>query len=204
MRQFYIILMATFALTACTTVVETNPPRSAVEELLISTAADRAVTQMHFDLPQGASVFVDAGNLAGLGSDGKYVIAAIDARLLHHGLRLAADRKSAQAILALRAGALSTDQKDFLIGIPQFKVPVPLSSSALTLPQIALYEDQDQEGVAKLAAVGYDAKSGAILGKTMGAARFGFAHNDKQTVLIFFSWRENDSLPKNEENPLSP
>lgn len=45
-----------------------------------------------------------------------------------------------------------------MIGIPQFNLPIPLSSAPLTFPEIALYGSQEQKGVAKIAATGYDAK----------------------------------------------
>jgi hypothetical protein len=179
------------ALSGCTTTVQTNPPRSAMEELLISTAADRAAMQLAVRIPKDSKVFVDATNFDG--TDSKYAIAAIHDSLLKQGAHLVGDKKDAQTVVEIRAGALSTDQKEFLIGIPQFNLPVPLASAPLTFPEIALYKSADQKGVAKLGIVDYDAKTGTLIASQ--EPQYGFAHNLTKTLLIFFSWRDNDVYP---------
>ena len=72
-------------------------------------------------------------------------------------------------------------------------MPIPLTSSPLTIPEIALYGDDKQTGVAKFAAVAYDAKSGALISSQ--DPQFGFSKSEKKTLLIFFTWRDNDVYP---------
>jgi hypothetical protein len=195
-----LIIAALLALTSCTTEVDTNPPRSAMEELLISTAADRAADQLAVQIPKNSKVFVDSGNFAGTDAkdmDSKYAVAAIHASLLKQGAHLVGDKKDAQTIVEVRSGALSTDQKSFLIGIPQFNIPIPLATGALTIPEIALYKDADQKGVAKFGIVSYDAKTGTLIASQN--PQYGFAHNVARTLLIFFSWRDNDVYPDDVE-----
>jgi hypothetical protein len=117
----------TLAVGACTTVRETNPPRTATEELLISTAADRAADRLSPAIPNGTKVFVDATYLDG--TDAKYATATMRDRLLKLGAHLVVDRKSADMVVELRAGSLSIDEHSFLIGIPSFAVPVPLAGT---------------------------------------------------------------------------
>ena len=48
-------------------------------------------------------------------------------------------------------------------------------------------------GVAKLAATGYDPKTGALI--TTSDPQFGFSQKTKKVVLIFFSSTTNDTVP---------
>lgn len=180
-------------LAACTTATQSNPPRTATEQLLISTAADRAAERLAYHVPKGTKVFLNASNFSGYGYDSNYAIAAITDSLLKQGLRLADDKTKADAVVEIRAGALSTDQQVTLFGIPSFQVPVPLAGG-FSFPEIALYKEQVQEGVAKFAATTYGAQDGTLLGSA--DPQFGFSHNTKNTVLVFFSWTSNDTLPK--------
>ena len=74
-HAFIALIPAMLALGACTSTRETSPQRSATEQLLISTAVDRAVEGMDLKIPQGTKVFLDAGQLEG--SDGKYASGAM-------------------------------------------------------------------------------------------------------------------------------
>ena len=103
------------------------------------------------------------------------------------------DRKKANVIIEARAGALSTDRNTYLIGIPGFNIPIPLTSGSLPFPEIALYGKDEQNGVAKLAVTSYSAKDGALVAAQ--DPQYGFAHNTKETILIFFTSAEKDFLP---------
>lgn len=186
------LLGVALALSGCTTAKESNPSRTAMEELLISTAAERAADQMKLPLPKGAAVYVDASNFEG--TDSKYAVGAVRGSLLLQGYKLVADKKDADVTVEIRAGALSTDNSSFLVGIPTFTVPMPFAATGLTMPEIALYKSQKQTGVAKLVADAYDQR-GAHRITPLQATQYGFAHNDKHTVMIFVSWTDNDADP---------
>ncbi len=185
------LLFLIVALSACTS-AETNPPRSATEQMLISTAADRAADQLVLGIPQKTPVFVDASNFEGY--DSKYAVAALHASLLKQGARLVDDKKKAKVILEVRAGALSTDKRDTLIGTPSFTIPIPFAASGVEFPQIALYKSSTQQGVAKFASAAYDAKSGSMV--QVDEPFYGLAHRTRYTVLLFFSWTENEAVPE--------
>ena len=189
-KLFIFLLLTT--LGACSTEVQTNPARTASEELLISSATDRAANKLALALPAHAKAFVDATNLDG--TDNKYAIASIRSHLLQHGVSLADDRKTADVIIEARAGALSTDRNSYIIGIPSFNVPIPLTSGTLPFPEIALYGKDEQNGVAKLAVTSYNAKDGTLIAAQ--DPQFGFAHNTKKTYLIFFTSSKADYLPE--------
>lgn len=174
-------------LAACSTIRQTDPPRTATEELLISTAAERAAAQMIAQFPPGAKVFVDATYFEGL--DTKYTISAIRDQLLKDHADLVADRASADIVVEIRSGAQSIDDDSTLIGVPAMQVPVPLTSS-LNIPEIALFKKAERVGTAKVAMTGYDQKSGAYR-FTVGPD-FGYSHQTKWTVLFLFSWSSED------------
>src|SRR5262249_56835773 len=109
---------------------ETEPARTATEQLMISTAVDRAVDRLNLKIPAGTKLWVDAANFDGY--DQKYAVGAIRDRLLREGAGLVADRGQADAVVEIRAGALSTDSDDLLIGLPSMVLPIPLAGPAKT------------------------------------------------------------------------
>jgi hypothetical protein len=193
-RRSALALAASLALAGCTTERETSPEHTAHEQLLVSTAADRAGGNINLGIPVGARVFVQPINLQT--ADGKYAVAVIKDQLLRQGARMADDKKDADTIVELRAGALSVDDKSFLIGVPEFQVPVPLAGNGFKFPEIALYKEKMRLGVAKIAATAYSAKDGSLQSST--GNRYGFAHQKEWTVLLFISWDRDDLVPKSQ------
>ena len=174
-------------LAGCTTARESNPPRTATEQLLISTAADRAAGQMLAQFPLGTKVFVDAQYFEGL--DAKYTIGAIRDQLAKDGARLVADRGSADLVVEIRLGGQSIDQTSTLFGIPSLDLPIPLAG-AFKFPEIALFKKARQIGTAKIAMTGYDQKDGAYK-FTVGPGD-GYSNRTQWTVLVFLSWTTED------------
>jgi len=193
------LLLATIALSACTTIRESNPQRTATEELLISTAVDRAIAQVNLKIPAGTKVFVNADQLDG--SDGKYAAGEMKERLLRNGAHLVDDKGKADAVVEIRSGALSIDEKQTLVGIDTFDAPVPFAGQAAKIPQIALYKDRVRQGVAKIAAFGYSTSDGKLIDIT--GPQFGYSHQYERTVLFFFTWRSTD-LPEEKSNGPDP
>lgn len=192
------ILFAVTALllAACSTQKESSPPRTATEQLLLSTAADRAVKRMALEIPPGKKVFVETNYFEGV--DSKYAVAAIRDRLLKQGVALTDERKEADAVIELRAGALSIDESETLVGIPSMDVPIPLAG-AFTLPEIALFKRGERKGVARFAATSYDAKDGLLVASS--EPKSGYAHKNEWVVLLFVSWWTDD-LPGDDEDDL--
>lgn len=192
------IIIAVFAaaLAACSTQKETSPPRTATEQLLLSTAADRAVKQMALEIPAGKKVFVSTAYFEGV--DSKYAVGAVRDRLLKRGVALTDERKEADAIVELRAGALSIDESETLVGIQSFEVPIPLAGP-LTLPEIALFKRTERKGVARFAATSYGAKDGRLVDSS--EPRSGYSHKMEWIVLLFVSWWTDD-LPNDDADDL--
>ena len=181
------LMMAALALANCTTVRESNPDHTATEQLLVSTAVDRAVERMNLNIPEGTNVFLAGDQLDG--SDGKYATAAIRDHLLRRGAHLVADRGKAAAVVEIRAGALSVDDRQLLVGTQGFNVPIPFAGQ-FGFPEIALYKEKERLGVAKIAAVGYSVPEGKLIDSS--GSQFGYSHQNEQVLLFFFSWRSSD------------
>lgn len=187
-------LLALLALASCATHVESNPARTAREELLISTAADRAADRLKLGVKPGTKVFVDPANFDG--TDIKYALGAVRASFLKQGVALVSDKKDAEMVVEPRAGALSIDQDSYLVGIPAISIPIPLTSGSLPLPELAIYKKAEQRGVAKFAATAFTAKDGNFVTDT--DAHYGFSHSDEYVVLFVISWDRDDTFPDEE------
>ena len=98
------------------------------------------------------------------------------------------DRSQAEAIVNVASGALSTDEKSLLIGIPALQVPALPVGTSVSVPEIALFKTAQDKGVAKFVATGYDAKTGKLIATT--DPQYGFSHQTNHTMLLFFSWAE--------------
>lgn len=181
------VLAPAAVLAACATSHDTLPARSATEELLISSAADRAIARMRFHFPPGAKVFVDAHFIEGL--DTKYTTGLIRDGVLRSGGRLVATRDKADIVVEPRIGAQSIDQNTFLIGIPSITLPVPLAGP-LTTPEIALFKRDAEKGTVKAGATAYGAKTGEY-DETVGPV-IDLSRRTHWIVLLVIDWTTLD------------
>jgi hypothetical protein len=192
------LLLAVAANAGCVTIRQTDPPTTAEEMLLISTAVDRAVSKLKLpDVPAGSRVFVDATNVD-FDANGtvtilpKYTVAAVRDQLLRLGYKLVADRKEGDYIVELRNGAQAIDDKKIIIGIPNTTIPVPLTGP-VTVPELALFKYQRQHGVSKLGLVAYG-QNGAMAYST--GSQFGDSEQKHWSVLFVISFTSHDILPE--------
>jgi len=194
MRVAPIFLLLLLPLAGCVTVRVTNPPRTATEQLLVSSAADRAADQLHFMLPRGTRIFVDVHNFtAANGDDAKYAAATIEDRLLLQGLAIMPGPKEADVVVALRSGALSINADKILIGIPSLPLPVPFAATVIATPEVAFFSWDAQKGIAKFAATSYGARDGSLRSST--GSVIGVAKHNKKIILLIFSSTRNSLEP---------
>ena len=142
------LVTAALCLAGCGHLRETLPQRSATEQLLISTAADRAVARLPADVFRGRRVFVDSSNLEGY--DHKYVIQRVRRAVLRGGGQLAESRGETELVLEVASGGLSTDRRDSLFGIPELPFPLPFAGETLATPEVPLFKRVTATGRAKL------------------------------------------------------
>lgn len=146
-------LPAALALLAgCTSPQFTEPSRSGIEQLLLSTATDNSLRGI--DLPQvrDQKVYIDETYLESY--DNAYVAGAIRALLSENGALLTANRDAADIIVEPRSGALGIDGSESFLGIPAIPVPVPLSGTTST-PRVEFYGATKKNSISRLALLAY-------------------------------------------------
>lgn len=153
----------------CTQTGLTKPTRSATEELLISTAADRALALWDWSIVNHKKVFVERGYYDSTDKD--YVIGTVRDYVSINGGLLCTNYNDADYVLEPRSGALSIDASNSILGIPSTPAPIPFAGT-VTLPEIAIYKSEKQYSIAKLAILVYErdtkqhvASSGPLVGR---------------------------------------
>lgn len=200
--RFFLRLLtlgATVFAGGCTTVTVTEPPETATEQLLITTAIDKAVANMNVAIPAGTRIFVDTSFFDGIGRDQKvlfpkYAMSAVREKLLQSGALLAEDRQSADMIVELRTGGQSVDHNSLFVGIPSISVPLPPTFYPVTTPELALFKRDRQTGVAKLAIVAYRQDNGAYAASS--GSSFGSSNHTETTILLLFDRITSDIEPQ--------
>jgi hypothetical protein len=178
------------ALAACSGARETQPGRTATEQLLFSVAADRAADQLALAIPAETRVFVEPAYVEG--TDSKYLLSTIRDRVLRKGAALVDNKAQADLVLEPRIGAISIDRDKTTVGTNSFDLPVPLAGE-VHVPDIALYKRDTQQGVIKLAATTYDSKTGKLI-QSLDPV-YGFSNKTDWGALLIFSWDSNDLMP---------
>jgi len=172
----------------------TEPPRSATEQLLLSTVADRALQSSNFVLFAHRKVFVETNYFDSY--DSGYVLGTVRDALSRAGALLMENESNSDIAVEIRSGALSADSSDSLIGIPSTGLPIPLVG-AIPIPELALYKSEDESAYGKIAVLAYATKSrehiyssGPLVGKS---------YNNYHKIL-FISWITTD-IPEKKSNP---
>ena len=144
MKQAVILGIAFFCLAGCSSRLVTNTSRSAIEQMLLTRAVDKAMAKFTLAEVDGAEVFLDFSNLASV--DAPYVKTAVRARFCELGATLADKAGEADLIAEIAVGALGTEFKTFMIGLP----PLPMPNSPIPLPEVSLYKSSERTGIVKI------------------------------------------------------
>jgi len=149
-------------LPGCGTTRWSDTARTATEQLLISNAIDRAVSELDFAVLGGRDVYFDPAYLRGT-TDENYLVSSLRQHLLASGAVLREARTEADFVVEARSGGVGTDRSDLLFGVPSVAVPsvpgmpVPMPS---TIPEIPFAKSTNQRAVAKIAVFAYNRKTG--------------------------------------------
>jgi len=158
-KKALILLTATALLLAgCGTFRETFPPRSATEQLLLSTAVDEALEHLPTYWMRGVRVYLDDSRLDAY--DKPYLLQRLRDTVLAHGGRLTDERGQADVVLEVASGALSVDKGSWLLGIPELPLPIPFAGETLKLPELPLFRLDSYAGKAKLLLTAVDPEDG--------------------------------------------
>ncbi|UCE99605.1 MAG: hypothetical protein JSV82_00615 [Planctomycetota bacterium] len=141
------VLLVTFSfsfLVGCTTRTVSNTPRTAIEQLLLSTAADHALSKLHFPELSGKKVYLDFTNLQAY--DTEYIKSAVQTVIAENNSIIVVTPEGADHVVQVSSGGFGNEYKETLVGIPALPVP----GSAMTLPELALWKTVEQDGIIKL------------------------------------------------------
>jgi hypothetical protein len=138
----------------CASMKQSDTARTGLEQLLISSATDRALEQIDLRPIAGAKVYIEEKYLDCV--DKNYVLVALHQRLLNHQCTLVDKAEDANVVLEVASGGVGTDRTDVFVGIPEIPLPPP---SPVAIPRLALFERVRSMGTAKIAVVAVDAKT---------------------------------------------
>jgi len=191
------LLVAMALACGCMSARTTDTARTAVEQLLLSTAADRAVKELDVDVLDGRKVFLDVSNVEAY--DKGYVIDAIRDRLGRQGALFVDDAAKADVVVEARVGALAIDRSDTLFGMPALEIPVPFAGQVKS-PEMALIKKISQEATAKIALHGRSRETGKQALSTTPQA--GTAYYNRWWIL-FIAFKTTD-IPEKQTTHLAP
>ena len=141
-----LFVMSTLA-AGCGTVRETLPGRAAMDEILVSTSADRAIDRLSTTWMRDKKVFIETANLECL--DKPYVIERLRRHVAGGGAMLLSSAEGADVILEVASGAMSFNKRDYIFGIPEIPLPIPNVGTFKT-PELALLKAVFYRGKGKL------------------------------------------------------
>ncbi len=177
--------------TGCGTFRETLPERSALEQLLISTAADRAVDRMALGWASGKVVTLDLANLEAY--DKAYLIQRIRYRILKEGGRLPPpEAENYDVLIEVASGANSIDNRSYMLGIPSIPLSIP-GMGTVNTPEVALFKYLEYRGKSKILASAVDPGTRAQLHEM--PAVLGGSRAEYWWILFLGPFGTND-LPK--------
>jgi len=170
------LLMSALLLSACSTPWRTtSPSQTALDQILISTAADRAASALITDyydrtrLEQNEGrTFIDSEHAGSSGSDRQFALNAIRRSFFDANFALVDDPKDADTIAEVGIGALSIDSSSSLLGFPSMSLPIPLVGVVNT-PEIAFFKKESHRGLAKFSISLRDEQTGESRVKSFSA-----------------------------------
>ena len=177
-----LLVMLLPLLVGCSSRTVSNTPRTAVEQLLLSRAVDLALEK--FDMPEaaGRTMYIDLTNLKSY--DYEYVKVAVRSRFAKLGATLVDKPEEANYICEVASGALGTEYKSTLVGVPGLPVP----SSPVPLPEVSLYRKVEQTAIMKLLVFVHEN------GKHIASGLYYAGADRDESFLLWFRFSHRDQI----------
>ena len=180
-------------MTGCASTTTSNTARTGTEQLLISSAIDRSLSNVRFNEFAGYKVFIDPQFVDGTVDKG-YLVGTLRAKVLQGGGKLVAAADAADLVLEPRSGAIGTDIEESYVGVPSLGIP----GLPIEIPEVKLVSRNTQMGTAKIGLVCYDAKTGESLGA--GGNSSALTHNKDTYVLGVGPFRSGSVVETREKS----
>ena len=177
-------LLSLVCTLGCATSRTTNTSRTATEQVLLSSAIDRSLSNVSFDQLRSRTVFLDDKYLDSV--DKGYLIGTLRHKALASGALLAKSADDAEIVIEVRSGGIGTDTEESFIGIPSVGVP----GMAISVPDIKLASRSTQLGTAKIGLIANDPKTGAAVG--LGGQSTALTKNDDLFVFGMGPYRSGE------------
>lgn len=178
-------------------------PRTAVEQVLLTQAVERALSDLTVQLPDHALLHIDATGLdtdrslvrmrgSDLGAtkpralETAYVRDSVSAVLGRKGFRTLDGE--APYLVRVMVESLGTMQGTTFVGLP----PIQSVIIPFALPELTLYKLQKQTGYARLHLDLYDNRTRELIGST--ATLIGRTYYNQYTVLFYITWYDTDVI----------
>lgn len=144
MKQLLLCALVFGVAAGCTTRRFSTTSRTAIEELLLSSAVDKALQKFDMPMLKDSKVFVDFTNLKG--TDIEYLKVALRARAARQGAILVSKPEDADYVMEVANGTLAMEDKTTLVGMPA----LPMPQAPIALPEVPLYKSIEQTAIMKL------------------------------------------------------
>jgi len=198
------IIILLVVLTGCAIEQEiSRTPRTAVEQLLLTGAVDRALTNLTLTLPAQASLHLEvsgfyidrarlnmrdttSGTMQDPTIDFLFVRDTVAVTLGRMGYRIRKREDHPAYLVRVSIEALGTMQGLTFIGMP----PVQSVLLPFALPELTLYKHQAQSGYARFHLDAFDNLTGDYKGSS--ATIIGRTYYDQTTALFFLTWISTD------------
>ena len=131
-------------LCGCSTRIVSNTPRTAIEQLLLSGAVDKALEKFNLPILKDKNVYANFEHLKA--TDAPYIKVALRVRLGKLGATIIHDEEKADYIVEVASGGLGTEYKTFHIGIP----PMPMPGTPIPTPEVSVFKTSERTGILKL------------------------------------------------------
>ncbi len=162
----------------------TQTPRSATEQLLLSTAAERSATQIQGPDFLGVPLYLE---VAGLTNDAAFAKETVANELQARGAIVVTEVTKATRTVKILVQALGTDQTETFFGIPAMNSIIPI-------PEITLFGRHRQIARSRLQFTMIDSRTGQTVGQAQEVE--GRTVFTRMTILPFaFEWSDVVGLP---------
>ncbi len=141
--QSLICLALAMGTVGCVTQRSTTTERTAVEQALLSQAAEASIPQIAFSDVDGKQYFVKQDLFEA--TDGKYLLAVLNKHLVELGGMPADSEEEAEVLIYPAVAHAAVDDTSFLIGFPEIPLVIP-GIGSVTVPELALFGYALQKG----------------------------------------------------------
>ncbi len=172
--------------SGCAFSTRVQTPRSSWEQILATTAIDRALKQVEWPEVDGKSVFVEVGPPGDV-LDDLYLRRRIEVTLADRGAQIVRNAEGAEYVLTGLVGAIGLDISGRFLGLqgsPGGVIP-------FTIPELALYKNTLRKGFAKTEIYLMDLETKKIVHHS-GPVE-GTAYRRSKTFFFVFETRKSDT-----------